>query len=61
MNNHLKSELWEIQALLYWLLATQLHNLWLQVPLVVWGIITLAGSIIIKAKQMERDKYEKRS
>lgn len=61
MDNHLKSEIWETQVILYWILSVMLFNSEHRILgyiTLVWGIISFIGAIFKKFQAVAEDKAE---
>lgn len=50
MNKDLKAEIWEVQVILFLILATQVPWQWAKVTLIVWSVLTFIGIIVLKTK-----------
>lgn len=59
MNDDFKSEIWEIQAILYFILAQLITTGWIAMVIRVWAGISLISAILLKGKSMNKKKKEK--
>lgn len=53
MDKRLKSEIWETQVILYWILSVLLfqnHHVGLGYASLVWGIFTLGGALVLNSQ-----------
>lgn len=46
-NKYLTAEIWEIEAILLWILASQVHH-WTRWIFVLWGVFNLITGSIVK-------------
>lgn len=58
-NKYLIAEIWEIEAILVWILATQIEHEILRYVLIGWGIINIGTGLMLKA--IHRKEYEDRT
>ena len=60
MNKRLKAELWEIQMILYLILAQMVHTDWIAWGLRIWAGITFLGALnLIAQAKNEKQKKER--
>lgn len=55
MNKRLEAELWEIQAILYLILAQLVETNWIMWAIRIWAVITLAHVLYWLAQDKEVD------
>lgn len=58
MNKKLKSELWEIQAILYFILGHMVKTHWLSIACYVWATVTLLGAKVVLDYQHMKERLK---
>lgn len=62
MDKKLKAEIWEIQVILYWILATQLKTYsWIWWVVIIWSFISMLGTFAILIRVGIEEKIKKES
>lgn len=56
-NKYLIAEIWETQAILYFILAVLVPNYWIKMMVVIYGIFTIIMALILK--MYERKEWKK--
>lgn len=61
MNKILRAEIWEVQVILYLILAQMVETDWIMWVIRIWAFISLIGTflLLIKAKAEEKDTLTK--
>lgn len=54
-NKYIVAEIWEIQAILVWILSTQVENPY-KTGFILWGIFNLLSSVFLKGLQKRGGK-----